>query len=103
MKDPTAMENIGYSDTPLQDLKIIEYLEDIELSVDADYQQILIYAGKKEKAAHDFYINLATRYVDKQIGNLFARLAKEELKHKYWLEIQYDDVILRIIDESPQL
>ena len=103
MKNPAMIENIGYSDTTLKNLKIVEYLEDIELSPDADYQQILIYAGKKEKAAHDFYVGLATRYKDKPIGDLFARLAKEELKHKYSLEKQYDDVTLRTIDESPQL
>ena len=103
MKNPAKIEKLGYSDTTIQDLKIVDYLVDIELSADADYQQILIYAGKKEKAAHDFYFDLATRYKDKKIGNLFANLAKEELKHKYKLELQYDDVILRIIEESPQL
>jgi rubrerythrin len=103
LKNPTAIEKIGYSDSALKNLKVVEYLVDIELSADADYQQILIFAAKKEKKAHDFYIDLATRYNEKDIGNLFTRLAKEELKHKYMLELQYDDVVLRLIDESPQL
>jgi len=89
------VEEIGHFETKIQDLKIVDYLEDVSLSPEADYQQILIYAGKREKATHDFYIELARKYKGKQIGKMFAKLAQEELNHKYRLEQEYDDVILK--------
>ena len=95
MKDPAKIAEIGSFEDKIPDLKIVDYLEDVSLSPDADYQQILIYAGKREKATHDFYLELAKKLLDKQIGQIFSKLAREELKHKYKLELEYDDVILR--------
>lgn len=95
IKDPGVIEELGALDKVIHDLKIVDYLVDVPLSLDADYQQILIYAGKREKATHDFYIALAKKYSNKKIGNMFAKLAQEELKHKYKLELEYDDVILK--------
>lgn len=95
MRDPEKVKEIGSLDTKILDLKIVDYLEDVSLSPDAGYQQILIYAGKKEKKSHDFYIELAKKYGGKQIGELFAKLAREELEHKYKLEKEYDEVILK--------
>lgn len=70
------VEEIGHFETKIQDLKIVYYLEDVSLSPEADYQQILIYAGKREKATHDFYIELVRKYKGKQIGKMFAKLAQ---------------------------
>lgn len=95
MRHLEKVEEIGHFETKIQDLKIVDYLEDVSLSPEADYQQILIYAGKREKATHDFYIELARKYKGKQIGKMFAKLAQEELNHKYRLEQEYDDVILK--------
>ena len=95
MKDPEKVKEIGSLETKIYDLKIVDYLEDVDLSADADYQQILIYAGKREKETHDFYMGLAKKYRNKQIGKMFAKLAQEELKHKYKLEKEYDDVVLK--------
>ena len=95
MKDPESIKELGAFDKAIKDLKIVDYLVDVPLSSDADYQQILTYAAKREKATHDLYINLAKKYKGKKIGNMFAKLAQEELKHKYKLELEYDDVILK--------
>ncbi len=95
MEDPEKVEEIGSLDTKIQDLRIVDILEATSLSPEADYQEILIYAAKREKDTHDLYIELAKKYRDKQIGRMFARLAQEELKHKYSLETEYDDVILK--------
>lgn len=73
----------------------MDRLEDTFLSPEADYQEILIYAAKREKETHDFYVELAKKYLDKEIGRIFARLAHEELKHKYRLETEYDDIVLK--------
>ena len=95
MRDSSKVENIGHFNIKIQDLKIVDYLVDVPLSSDADYQQILIYAGKREKTSHDFYMEFATKNKGKQIGKLFAKLAQEELNHKYRLEKEYDDIILK--------
>ena len=95
IKDPSKMEEIGQSEDVVQDLKIVDYLKDVLISDDADYQQILIYAGKREKTTHDFYVELAKKYRDSHIGRMFAKLAQEELKHKYKLEREYDDIVLK--------
>ena len=47
--NPDKIVEIGSSNTPIPDLKIMDYLEDVSLTPEADYQQILIYAAKKEK------------------------------------------------------
>jgi len=95
IRDVEKVGDIGSFETKITDLKIVDYLEDVSLSPEADYQQILIYAGKREKATHDFYMELARRYKGEEIGTMFAKLAQEELKHKYMLEREYDDVILK--------
>ena len=95
MRDPEKVKEIGSLETKIQDLKIVDYLKYVSLSPDADYQQLLIYAGKREKETHDFYMELAKKYANKQIGKMFSKLAQEELKHKYRLEREYDDVILK--------
>lgn len=95
MRDQEKLKDIGSYEAKIQDLKIVDYLKDVSLSPEASYQEILIYAGKREKATHDFYMELARRYNDEEIGRMFAKLAHEELKHKYRLEQEYDDVILK--------
>ncbi len=95
IKDTSKIKEIGQSEDLVQDLKIVDYLKDVSISEDADYQQILIYAAKREKTTHDFYVELARKYRTNHIGIVFSKLAQEELKHKYKLEKEYDDVVLK--------
>jgi rubrerythrin len=94
MENPDKIQEIGNLGDTITDLKIVDGLEATSLSPEADYQEILIFAAKREKATHDFYMVLAKEYREKQVGKMFARFAKEELMHKYRLETEYDDVIL---------
>ena len=93
-EDPSKIEEIGSLSTPVQDLKISDGLVETTLSPEASYQEILIYAAKREKETHDFYMQLARSYRESQVGKMFAAFAQEELRHKYLLEKEYDDVIL---------
>jgi rubrerythrin len=95
MRDPDKIGEIGKSDAKIRDLQISDRLERASLSPEADYQELLIYACKREKETHDFYVGLAKAYRGNQIGDLFTKLAQEELKHKYRLEQEYDDIILK--------
>ena len=91
---PVRASSIGAAAERVIDLGIVDHLEGATLSPQADYQQILIYAGKREKEAHDLYMELAKKSQDKGIEDMFAQLAQEELRHKYRIEREYDDVVL---------
>ena len=77
------------------DLKIADYLVDVEPQPDMDYQDALILAMKKEEAAYRFYTNLVATAKDENLANMFLQLAQEEAKHKLRLEIEYDEFVLK--------
>ena len=77
------------------DLKIVDYLEDVTLSEDSDFQKILIYAGKREKASYEYYKGLEERFKGTDVGRLFGELAEQELLHKNRIERIYEDEVLR--------
>jgi rubrerythrin len=79
-----------------EDLGIVDYMKDVgRLSEDADYQEILTYAAQREKKTHDYYVSLARMFQKTRVGELFQRLAEEELKHKIKIEKEYDDNLFR--------
>ncbi len=79
----------------VRDLKISEYLIDVKPSPTMTYQESLILAMKKEKAAFRMYTALAGRATDPDVKALFEMLALEESKHKLAFEIEYDEYILK--------
>jgi len=77
------------------DLKISEYLVEIDPDKDPlDYQNALIIAMKKEKAAYRMYLDMADGVADAGLRELFLSLAQEEAKHKLRFEVEYDERIL---------
>ncbi len=83
------------SDKKVQDLKIGDYLVEVNTSRDnLSYQDALIIAMKEEKAAFKLYSDLAARTDDASAREVFLMLAQEEAKHKLRFEIEYDDYIL---------
>jgi rubrerythrin len=81
------------SEEKVTDLKISDYLVPSQPSGDMSYQDALILAMKKEKAAFKMYTNLSQR-TEGEIKNLFAMLAQEEAKHKLFFETEYDENVL---------
>ncbi|MCX6277150.1 MAG: ferritin family protein [Bacteroidetes bacterium] len=79
----------------VRDLKIAEYLVDVKPSANMNYQDALILAMKKEKAAFRMYSALAAKADDPSLKALFLNLAMEESKHKLSFELEYDDYILK--------
>jgi len=77
------------------DLKIVDYLVDIKPTPDLPFQEALILAMKKEKAAFKLYTTLAERASNPEIRTLFQALAQEESKHKLRFELEYDEYILK--------
>lgn len=76
------------------DLKIGDYLVDVDPDSDLTYQKALILAMKKEKAAFKLYSDMAQATSDPGVKDLFLMLAQEEAKHKLRFEIEYDDEIM---------
>lgn len=83
------------SATQISDLKIADYLVDVEPSPGMWYQDALILAMKREKNAFILYTNLAAKAPNAKMKELFLSLAQEESKHKLRFEIEYDDFILQ--------
>jgi len=78
----------------VMDLKIAEYVTDVEPGEDMDYQKALILAMKAEKEAYRMYSDLASAANDPEIKDILNGLAQEEAKHKLRFETEYDDNIL---------
>ena len=78
----------------VMDLKIAEYVSDVEPGEDMDYQKALILAMKAEKEAYRMYSDLASAAQDPEIKDILNGLAQEEARHKLRFETEYDDNIL---------
>jgi rubrerythrin len=76
------------------DLKIGDYLVEVEPSSGMDYQDALIVAMKKERSAFLLYTNLANAAKSRALRETFQVLAQEEAKHKLRFEMEYEDRIL---------
>ncbi len=94
--DELDVSNIGVMTiTTSEDLRIADFLEDIELKPDGDFQTILIFAMKQEQIARDFYKAMTYRCKNDDEKKLFEILAAQEQQHKATLERIYDDEVLR--------
>ncbi|MFO7721597.1 MAG: ferritin family protein [Bacteroidales bacterium] len=88
----------GTYNTPLEkiaDMKIADYMVSVPVTPDMSYQDALVVAMKKEKAAFKLYTALADRAPNAEMRNLFLSLAQEESKHKLRFELEYDEYVLR--------
>jgi len=79
----------------VEDLQIADYVVEVEPGPDMDYQDALVLAMKKEKAAFRLYLDLAHQVADEEHKSLFLSLAQEEAKHKLRFEIEYDEIVLK--------
>jgi rubrerythrin len=86
-----ASGSFGASEKTIVDLKIGDYLVDITPEKDISYQDALIVAMKKEKAAWKLYMDLHNSVDDAALKDLMLSLANEEAKHKLRFEVEYDD------------
>ncbi len=82
------------ADKKVMDLKIGDYLVDVEASPNMDYQDALIVAMKREKAAFRLYTDLAALADEPELKETFKFLAQEEAKHKLHFEVEYDEKVL---------
>jgi rubrerythrin len=79
----------------IPNLKISDYLVDIDFRPDISYADILRIAMKREEHSIKLYTDLKPLNGDETLTKLFNFLIQEENKHKYSLEKIYDDEILK--------
>ncbi len=75
------------------DLKIADYTVDVNPDNVESYEDALVVAMKKEKAAFKLYTKLSEMVETEDAKNLFKSLAQEEAKHKLRFETEYDDML----------
>ena len=76
------------------DLKISDYLVEEPPHEQMNFQDLLIFAAKKEQKAVELYSDLADKAKEKELKKLFEFLVQQEKKHKLRLEMEYEDHIL---------
>ena len=83
------------AETKVLDLQLSDYLVAAEPKPGLTYQDALILAMKKEKAAWKLYMDLSASTADPALQNTFKALAIEEANHKLRFETEYDETMLR--------
>ncbi len=79
----------------VQDLKISDYIVRAEPTAEMTYEQALVLAMKREKAAFKLYLKLSEETNISEYKQLFLGLAQEESRHKLRFELEYDEYVLR--------
>ena len=94
--DKGAIES--YKLTWIKDLKVSNFLVDLEHTPGMGYRDLLLLAMKREEKALALYNELQTHTDQENLIKLFRILSQEEAKHKLALEKMYDDYMAEMGD-----
>jgi rubrerythrin len=78
--------------TPVEDYGVGDHLVVKPLGPDATFQDVCIFASRKEQSSYLLYHGLADQS-DGEVRELFEAMAKDELRHKNLVEGWYEEVI----------
>ena len=90
-KNKTVIES--YEVKEIANLKISDYLTEIEYEDGMLMEDILTLAMKREEMAAKLYQDLAEKTSDQESIKLFKLLVQEESEHKLTFEKMYDDYL----------
>ena len=76
------------------DLKIGDYLQDVEVKAEMSFRDVLVFAMKSEELSYQLYTAAESLTTAPEVRDALRLMANEEKKHKYQLETMYDDKIL---------
>ena len=76
----------------VEDYRIADHLVARPLGPDSTFQDVCIFAAKKEQQSYELYRNLAAQNTG-EIGDLLEAMAKDELRHKNLVESWYEEVV----------
>ena len=68
---------------------ISDYMMDVGNEIDMDYEELLVFAIKKEEISVSLYTDLAAVVKDKESRETLLSLAQEETEHKLRFETEY--------------
>jgi rubrerythrin len=77
---------------PVQDYKIGDHLVAQPLASDSTFQDVCIYASKKEQQSYELYRDLAGQSTG-EVSDLLEAMAKDELRHKNLVEGWYEEIV----------
>jgi rubrerythrin len=77
---------------PIQDYKIGDYLVARPIGPDSTFQDVCIFASRKEQQSHELYASMAAQSQG-EVRDLLEAMAKDELRHKNLVERWYEDVV----------
>ena len=83
----------SYEFKKITDLKISDYMVEVDYKEGMPMPEILKIAMKKEENAVKLYSMLADKTDNKDVKKVFMILVQEESKHKFALESMYDDYL----------
>ncbi len=83
----------SYEFKKIPDLKISDYMVEIEYEAGMPMPEILKLAMKREEKAVKLYTMLADQTSDEDVKKVMLILVQEEAKHKLGLEKMYDDYL----------
>ncbi|MFC2160494.1 ferritin family protein [Acidobacteriota bacterium] len=76
------------------DLKISDFLTEEPPSPDMNFQDLLIFAAKKEQQAVELYMSMKASVNSDKLKNMFDFLVEQEKEHKLKLEMEYEKKVL---------
>jgi rubrerythrin len=77
---------------PVQDYQIADHLVAAPLGPNSTFQDVCIFAAKKEQQSYELYRNLAEQ-ASGETQDLLEAMAKDELRHKNLVEGWYEEVV----------
>jgi len=73
-------------------LDISDYIMDVGDEMNMDYDELLVFAIKKEQISIDLYNDLAAVVRDEESREVLLSLVEEETEHKRRFEVEYDNL-----------
>ena len=77
----------------VSDFDISDYMMDVGNETDMDYEELLVFAIKKEEISVSLYTDLAAVVKDKESRETLLSLAQEETEHKLRFETEHRSLL----------
>ncbi len=94
LEDITPEKIAALKPEKIIDLKISDYLVEEPTGPEMNFQDLLIFAAKKEQSAVELYGYIADSTDDADLKKLFEFLVEQEKAHKFKLEVKYEEHVL---------
>lgn len=95
LKHKAVLESIQAGRTTLNEkevgnLGVTETVKEVNPDAKMDYVEMLVVGMKREEIARQLYTDLASIAQNRQIRDIFLKLAQQEADHKLRFELEYD-------------